>query len=159
MEIRWLKHLRNQSNLNYKFEVDLEFSRIANKFYKSDVFNTVQLLDLIRSCEMKAVQVPAQDLCKWKTSLGKKYRDVPRITEWNYMEITGNRESPIKLKVKRSSQDRDFLSCFNGGNEFHLIKSFEEITTSAVPTYLDSAAVDQTMQKPLKGKKLKNIYR
>jgi len=140
-----------------KFEVDLEFSRIANKFYKTDVFNTGQLVDLIRSCGMQAVQVPAQNLCKWKTCLSKKYRDIPRITEWNYMEITGNRNSSPTLKVKRSSQDTEFVSCFNEGTEFNLLQSSVAVNATAVPTYLNSAAVDQTMQKPLRGKKLKSV--
>jgi len=141
-----------------KNEVDDEFARIANRFYKADVFNTGELLDIIRSLEMNAVQVPAQDVRKWKTTLAEKYRAIPEITEWNYLEITGSQDSRPVLKVKRSSQDTDFVSCFNGSQEFSIMKSsVEDPTLSAVPTYTESAAVDQSMQKNLKGKKLANI--
>lgn len=70
-----------------KFEPDSLFARIAHKFYKTDIFNTVELLDLMPTCDVKVCRVKSQDLKRWKLSSGQKFRDIPRITECNYLEV------------------------------------------------------------------------
>lgn len=45
-----------------KFGADSFFARIAHKFYKTDIFNAVELLDLIATCDVKTYRVKAQDL-------------------------------------------------------------------------------------------------
>ncbi len=77
-----------------KFEPDSMFAQIANRFYKTDVFNTKELLQVIGACSAVPHEMCSRDLRRWKGSLEAKYVEVPRITEWNMMVVEGvTRES------------------------------------------------------------------
>jgi len=149
-----------------KFGPDLLFAIIAHAFYKTDVFNSNDLLEVIRSCEVQASLTTPAEVHRWKALLGQKYKNISDITQYNYMVIEkkvsvnsqGHQVRGVTLKVKRSVTEDSFASVFQGGNDsLDLLLPSAGFSQSAVPTHVQSAAVDSTMNKPLQGPKLKNM--
>lgn len=90
-------------------------------------------------------------------SLGHKFRDIPLIAEWNYLEVDTSGECSVRLQVKRSVMDNKFYLAFDGNMEFFLRKPNASPNTDGVPNLMQSSAVDNNMRKPLKGEKLRNL--
>ncbi len=85
-------------------------AQISNRFYKNQVLKTSELLHIFGTCHAVPDEMATRNLRGWKASLSRKYVDIPRITEWNFMvvECVTEHRGPdrvctdVVLKVKRS---------------------------------------------------------
>lgn len=149
-----------------KFEPDTIFAQIANRFYKTDVFNTNELLQVIGACDAVPHEIASRCLRRWKEALAEKYVDIPRVSEWNVMVVECVREkrgadlicTGVTLKVKRSVTQDDYEKAFRGGSiTMNLLKRGVEASKDAAPSAELSAAIDASMNKQITGDKLRNI--
>lgn len=145
-----------------KFEPDSLFSQIANRFYKTDIFDTNDLLHVVGACNAVPHELSRRYMRQWKTSLAGKYRDIPKITEWNFMVVeehcTNGHPDNVSVQVKRSVSDESFSAPFPGGaNSMLLLRSGSTFHADGAPGLGLSAAVDESMRRPLRGQKLKSM--
>lgn len=138
-----------------KFEPDSLFSRIAHKFQRSDVFNTPELVQLVRSCGTKAIELPLKLLRLWKETLSAKYSDLKDIQSFNYFVISllDNENSEIRnvsVQMKRSLTCNEFEKIFNRRTSTHWnpLKGNASPSQMAAPTEQQSAADMPSMRKP-----------
>lgn len=65
------------------FAPDTLFAHIAARFYKNYVFNTAKIVAVAAVLGTNVYHVQPKTLRRCKLDLTGKYRNVPRITEWN----------------------------------------------------------------------------
>ena len=100
-----------------KFEPDALFSNIAQKFRKTDVFNTEELLSVIESIGAKTEHLPRSEVRNWKKQLPKKFKNMDDITTFNLFNITKNANGGVSNKVKQSLTDEGFEKVFPSGRK------------------------------------------
>lgn len=64
-----------------KFQPDSMFSEISHRFYKSEVHNTLELVDVVGTCNVIPIHFRPLSVRQWRSRLGEKNCEIPKITE------------------------------------------------------------------------------
>lgn len=142
-----------------KFDPDLLFAVIAHRFYCTDVFITSELLRLIVACGAVLNEVTVRDMRLWRKSFTGIFKEIPKVTEWNLMEIQSCNQSAITyLKVKRSSISPDYLSTFSGAKAaLSLLKDGVPQENICAPGLDFSVMHHEEIRKKLSAVKLRSV--
>lgn len=151
---------------NKKFKPDSLFSTTSKRFCNCDVFNTEELLDIVREW-LTCIEMKSKNVRKWKLRLQKKFHNFIEITSSNCYHLQGVQNNlpifdafvaGVRLWVKHSIFDQDSQSIKAGTvAEKLLLKKHMEADCDLLLKEIVSAAYITSWKTPLSGQKLNHI--